>query len=305
MGAPPLASAPRDPEAAQILREAPDPINAASLRLLWPRLCLLSAWDSSTSASFADLLRERLPHVALQGKGLWATEGVVTIPFEEDYPAAITSHFLEFRCLHTGQVHPVWKLQPGQEVQPLLTTSAGLLRYALDDRMTVTGWLNETPCLRFEGRMGGVDLVGEKMDAQLADAVLRDVERELPLRALSLLATRPTGAPPRYVLLAEPHRSNTAIRVERAAEIVERALRRIHHYALARDTVQLAPAAAVIRDDARHWYASLCGLAVKVDGASKLESVVCVTDPATVSSILASVRNESVSLAHGGESRCA
>lgn len=202
---------------------------------------------------------------------------MVTIPFGGDYPIALTSHFLEFRCLDTGRILPAWELRESQELQPLLTTGAGLLRYALDDRVRVTGAMGRTPCLHFVGRLGGQDLVGEKLTVALAQAALADLERQLPLRALCLCAVVPPDAPPFYAVLAEA--ADGAVHADRVAHAIESRLRRIHHYALARDAKQLDGARAVVRSDARSIYQQLKGGAGRVEGAQKIEAIVTLDSP--------------------------
>ncbi len=71
---------PRSLRAAQLLRAWDGRLDAAFFAALWPRLALVSAWDTSTSARWARQLAQLLPQARFQGKGLWATEGVVTFP---------------------------------------------------------------------------------------------------------------------------------------------------------------------------------------------------------------------------------
>src|SRR5207249_3743354 len=47
---------------------------------LWPKLRLISCWTSAGAARFVGEVKERFPGVTIQGKGLLATEGVVSIP---------------------------------------------------------------------------------------------------------------------------------------------------------------------------------------------------------------------------------
>src|SRR4029077_152120 len=64
----------------------------------WPHLRLISCWTSGNSARFIPELEQLFPGVEVQGKGLLATEGIVSFP-ELGHPApspALTSHFLEF-----------------------------------------------------------------------------------------------------------------------------------------------------------------------------------------------------------------
>ena len=58
---------------------------------------------------------------------------------------------------------PLEKLRKGNEYEVVVTTSGGLWRYRLGDRVLVDGFVQKTPSLRFLGRPGNVsDLFGEK-----------------------------------------------------------------------------------------------------------------------------------------------
>ena len=48
--------------------------------LLWPRLRVVSCWDQGRARAEADTIRRWFPRARVQGKGLLATEGVVSVP---------------------------------------------------------------------------------------------------------------------------------------------------------------------------------------------------------------------------------
>jgi GH3 auxin-responsive promoter len=138
---------------------------------LWPRLALVSAWADAASARPALTLRERLGAVPFQAKGLLATEGFFTLPLSGLPFAlpALTGSLLEFEDA-AGGVHLTDDLEPGAVYNLIVTTSGGLQRYRMGDRVMAmgvpdrsTGWPS-VQMLRFEGRSAGSDLVGEKLD---------------------------------------------------------------------------------------------------------------------------------------------
>jgi hypothetical protein len=160
-----------DPARARVLERA----GPAGVRSLWPHLTLLSCWADGPSAGPAEALRRRLPGVALQPKGLLATEGVVSVPFGGGRPLAVRSHFFEFVDAG-GRAHTAADLREGEAYGVVLTTGGGLYRYRLGDRVRVEGFLRRTPCLRFVGREDGVsDLCGEKLDGAFVAGVLDDL----------------------------------------------------------------------------------------------------------------------------------
>ncbi|MEQ1877237.1 MAG: GH3 auxin-responsive promoter family protein [Bdellovibrionia bacterium] len=267
--------APQSARAAELLNvwDGKDP--RAFFRHLWPRLRLISAWESASSYPYAERLKEFFPHACFQGKGLWATEGVVTIPFEGSYPLALNSHFYEFKCLTTGKVVPSWKLERDQTVQPLLTTGAGFLRYALPDRMEVTGFVGQTPSLVFRERLNGCDLVGEKMSSSNANETLRALSKSggfEQVTPICLIANAPEGVQPSYVVLAEG-RENAELS-QACAEFVEERLKISFHYRLARELNQLAPARALVNPEALRIYEECCLAKGMILGNIKVEPLI-------------------------------
>ncbi len=134
-----------------------------NIQKIWPCLSLISAWDSASSRFFYDELKGQFPKLNFQGKGLWATEGVVTLPIENKKVLAFKSHYYEFKCIETNKILQSWQLQKDQIVEPILTSSNGLVRYLLEDRIQVSDYYNSVPCFEFLGRSGTSDLVGEKL----------------------------------------------------------------------------------------------------------------------------------------------
>ena len=269
---------PRSLRGAQILRSWNGKMDPAFFRELWPSLGLVSAWDTSTSARWAGALRRLLPHAQFQGKGLWATEGVVTIPYRDQYPLAVRSHFIEFVDLDDNKPRFPWELRVGQAVRPLLTTGAGLLRYALNDRLVVRGFLGTTPCFEFLGRLDDVDMVGEKMSPETARAALDaiaggdDVCRPLTLLAVTQLRD---ADKPSYVALCEGPRGPAD---QRRDARLDDALRGAFHYNLARDLGQLGPARVLTVADARGLYQALGEARGMVAGNIKVEALLLCDD---------------------------
>jgi len=146
---------------------------------LWPGLSVLSCWTEAQSATWIPAVRERLGDVAIEGKGLLSTEGVVSIPWEGEPVAAVTTHVLE--CLDdAGEARPLWRLTKGQHYEVVLTTAGGLYRYRTGDVVEITGFMGRTPRLRFCGREGrSCDLAGEKLTESLAVEACRTAGGEV------------------------------------------------------------------------------------------------------------------------------
>ncbi|MDC5123570.1 GH3 auxin-responsive promoter family protein [Acinetobacter baumannii] len=229
-------TAPHSPESAQALIAS---LNGEQIdfKKLWPKLSLVSSWDTAGSKAWAEKLKEKLPNVQFEGKGLWATEGVVTIPYNDQYPLAYQSHFYEFEYLEgekQGQIVPSWQLKQGDVVSPLITSGNGLLRYCLDDCLKVTGFLEQIPCFEFQGRRFGVDLVGEKLAPETAQQLLSQLN-ETESKAISLLAIdTQQQVKPFYCVLFEGEIHHSI-----SNEYIDSILRQNFHYELARNLGQL------------------------------------------------------------------
>ncbi|MEC7119064.1 MAG: GH3 auxin-responsive promoter family protein [Pseudomonadota bacterium] len=239
------------------------------LTQIWPKLAVVSAWDTAGAKAWADVLKARLPQARFEGKGLWATEGVVTFPYQGLYPLAYQSHFYEFEDLATGAIKPAWALEMGDQVSPIISAGNGLLRYCLDDRLRVTGWYGEVPCFEFEGRRFGVDLVGEKLDPTMAAQVLALVGQQCDVRPVCLLAIcTDTDATPYYLGLFEGESTG---QVTQLAARLDQALAQNFHYELARDLGQLAAAQACIVLDGWAAYQALAVGTGMIEGNIKPE----------------------------------
>ena len=200
------------PAAGRLRREPPRPRRARELaqadprrlRSIWPRLALVSCWGDAHAATLLAQLRARLPGVAIQPKGLMATEAVVSLPFAGQHPLAIRSHFFEFIDA-AGNARTAWQLEQDESYSVVVTTGGGLYRYQLRDRIRVTGFLHATPCIRFTGKEDSIsDLRGEKLSEGLAASILsRLLPAYVPGARFALLAPEAEGATPGYVLFVE------------------------------------------------------------------------------------------------------
>ncbi len=272
-----LLDAPVNAHAAGLLSAWNGISDPAFFRELWPQLALLSAWDTASASPWANELRRALPHAGFQGKGLWATEGVVTIPWQGQHVLAARSHFYEFEDPATGQIYPAWALQPGQRVSPLLTTGSGLLRYRLGDLVQVTGHMGSLPCLSFVGRANTVDLVGEKTDAVVVQQWLDQTPWPAPAQPVTVLGAANSGRRPGYVLIVNlPDGSpgdDWESQAKQWAEALEATLCKHFHYRLARDLDQLDPVRCVCQPGAYRHYLAACQARGMIAGDIKVESL--------------------------------
>jgi hypothetical protein len=226
------------PEARRRLAEATRTGELETARL-WPMLDCISCWTDGASARFARILATQFPGVAIDPKGLLATEAAMTLPYGGGVGAvtALMSNVVEY-IDPSGEAHLCDTLEPGVTYRVAVTTPGGLYRYAIGDVVTCTSVEQGIARLRFEGRDGVTsDLVGEKLDDAFVSSVLDGIDLSCALV--------PDESPPRYVLCIDAGLDDAALCS--IAARVDAALRANPHYDYARNLRQLGAVVACSR----------------------------------------------------------
>ena len=214
---------------------------------LWPHLELISCWADGWARHSIGEIQKMFPGVFIQGKGLLATEGVVTLPYHRkgsDSCApvlAVTTHFFEFRNPSDGKIYLAHQLEKGQVYEVILTTGGGLYRYQLFDLVEVEQYYKGAPCMKFLGKKEMVsDLCGEKLHETHVQGVLEKCFSRFNLDpTFYFLAPEVEGGPSRYVLYLEGIRESATL--SKLLREIDQALCDNFHYAYCRRLGQLAP----------------------------------------------------------------
>ncbi|HEY9831222.1 MAG TPA: GH3 auxin-responsive promoter family protein [Stenomitos sp.] len=228
---------------------------------LWPELKLISCWDSACAADPAQFLRDLFPGVMVQGKGLLATEAPMTIPLiaAQGCVPVLDEVFFEFEH-ESGKISLLQELRIGQEYTIILSQKGGLYRYRIGDRVRVTHYYLNTPCLEFLGRdcpKGSAkgdrsisDLVGEKLHEEFVSLALK----ELALEGTSFQCLVPATTPQaHYMLLLDKVNAPTGAIApsalpEAIAQRLEQFLYQSPHYRHARLLGQLSPVQVLVSE---------------------------------------------------------
>jgi hypothetical protein len=230
-----------DAKRAQELRQL-DVLTYAGLGAIWPHLTLISCWMDGISEPWLTELITCFPQATIQGKGLTATEGIVSFPIGGSGRTicAVRSHFLEFIHTATRKVYCAWELEEGQEYSVVLTSGGGLYRYRLHDVVRVTGHDHQAPCLKFIARDNLVsDLVGEKLNARHVEESIRSLEKELDFRfRFAMLAPVEEDGNASYALYVQSD-EGSAPDFRCVRQLMEAELDRNYHYKHARSLSQL------------------------------------------------------------------
>jgi hypothetical protein len=207
---------------------------------LWPNLKLISCWDSGNATGQAAYLRSLFPNVLVQGKGLLATEAPMTLPLiaAKGFVPVLDEMFFEFETVE-GEILLLHQLAIGQEYQLIISQKGGLYRYRMGDRVKVTHYYQQTPCLEFLGREVGIsDLVGEKLNQDF----VRDVLQQLDLHEAFCQTLVPVGNPAHYKLFLD----QAEMPPEIIAENLDRLLCQSPQYQYARSLGQLKSAKVMV-----------------------------------------------------------
>lgn len=229
---------------------------------VWKNLSLISCWMDNAAGFHAQELKEYFPTIKFQNKGLLATEGVMTIPWEEaggNIPA-YTSHVLEFLDTADSSVRLIDELIEQRTYTMILTTGGGFYRYNTGDQVRVEGFYEGLPILKFIGREKLSDIVGEKLDDAFVSQSILAAMREFPFEPdFIMLSPEVSTNGGHYVLYIQTQREIQRQSLLDLRQTLESRLRQNFHYRHALDIQQLKPLRIfLIKNDAKSVYINRC-----------------------------------------------
>lgn len=223
---------------------------------IWPHLKVISCWTDGASRNEALRLKQYFSNTYIQGKGLVSTEAFVSFPYMAGYDPVLasTSHFFEFMnengdCLLAHQV------KKNCEYSVIVTTGGGLYRYRLGDRVLVTGFLGDTPTLRFLGKSENIsDKYGEKVNELHVSKILKSILGNCEYN-FCMLAPDSKANENFYTLYIE----FDGVLPENVRDLLEQGLRENFHYRYCIELGQLSPVRIFrVRNDGYKTYEARC-----------------------------------------------
>jgi len=164
---------------------------------VWPpETIIINTWTGGSMGPYLRQLPRFYGEPPVRDLGLLASEGRMTIPFENSTPSGVLdiwSHYFEF--VPEGEIDSAQptalgahELVEGGSYYIVPTTSYGLYRYHISDLVRVTGFMGRTPKVEFLGKGHRfANLTGEKLSehhvTRAVDAVSRRVHQ--PIMAYS------------------------------------------------------------------------------------------------------------------------
>ena len=184
---------------------SPNPERAAELRALkkrfglvlpkhyWPDLQMINVCMCGNTYVYLKKVRDAFPEkMNFHEFGYFSTECRAGLVLKSDVLDTVSfGHKIYFEFIHESElespnpsVYQLWEVQPGERYCPVITNSAGLYRYNMNDLLEITGFYGQFPLFTFIQKVNGmVSMRGEKLhERQFIEAVqtAKD-ELELPL----------------------------------------------------------------------------------------------------------------------------
>jgi hypothetical protein len=168
--APLLRPHPARADALALLRRRPGVVTLAAL---WPDLRAVVTWLGGGCAIAAEAVRKQLPGSARMVDGGYVSSelrGTIVVDIERNLALPVLGDvFFEFVPVEQWdagirETRLVHQLEEGRDYHVIVTTSAGLLRYHMNDVMRACARIAGTPSLVFIRKGRGVtNIVGEKI----------------------------------------------------------------------------------------------------------------------------------------------
>ena len=224
------------PERAAELKEIfKNGTNFQYLPVIWPNLMYIYGCKGGSFANYDRIMRNRYTGENLTRiyYGVTSTEGIYSTPFETDSEISVLtpgSLFMEFLPVDAdgdfSQIVTMDKLEVGRQYEFVITNNSGLYRYRMSDSFIVMGMLNETPTIRFVGRVNKmINMSSEKILESDIEKAVAEVSEELNQPIFDFCVC-PDYDNMCYRFLVEPQK-NTELDMKAFADLLEKKLSEI------------------------------------------------------------------------------
>ena len=205
----------KNPELASLLEAAASRTGHLFPKDVWPaESTIINTWTGGSMGPYLRQLPQYFGEPPVRDLGLLASEGRMTIPFDNFTPSGVLdiwSHYFEF--VPEGEIDSpqptvlgAHELLEGGSYFIIPTTLYGLYRYHISDLVRVTGFFGKTPLVEFLGKGHRfANLTGEKLSeyhvTRAMDAVAKRSPQ--PITAYSLAPVWDDTAPYYTIFLEE------------------------------------------------------------------------------------------------------
>jgi hypothetical protein len=179
----------------------PNPERAADLKALkvkygtvlpkhyWPNMSIVDTWFCGNTHIYLDKIKDSFPRDCVFHEFSYVSSeckaGVVLKANSPD--TVLFGHKVYFEFIHESdldnpnpRIYQMHEVKTGERYAMLVTTSAGLYRYNMNDLMEITGWHNQFPNVKFIQKINGtISLTGEKLHERQFIEAVRTVEQRV------------------------------------------------------------------------------------------------------------------------------
>jgi hypothetical protein len=211
-------SIPDNIRAAMVAYTKPNPKRAAELRKLkerygnvlpkhyWPNMQVVNVWFCGNTRIYYEKIRDSFPPDCVFHEFSYvSTECKAGLVLKSNIEeTTVFGHMNYFEFIHESdienpnpKIYQLYEVKEGQRYCMLVTTSAGLYRYNMNDLLEITGFYNEFPTIRFIQKVNGtISLTGEKLHERQFIEAVHETEKKTGKIA------------PFFVGFADPQKSN-------------------------------------------------------------------------------------------------
>ena len=193
-------SIPEEIRAALEAKLKPNPGRARELRGLkvrygrvlpkhyWPNMQIVNVWFCGNTQVYFEKIRDIFPpDCVFHEFGYFSTEckaGIVLHSNSRD--TVLAGHKMYFEFIHESELDSpnprIWQMhevKKGERYCMLVTSSAGLYRYNMNDLLEITGFYHQFPTLQFIQKCNGtISLTGEKLHERQFIEAVHEVEKK-------------------------------------------------------------------------------------------------------------------------------
>ncbi|AEF85099.1 GH3 auxin-responsive promoter superfamily [Treponema primitia ZAS-2] len=178
----------------------PNPGRAAELRALkakygkvlpkhyWPELQTICVWFCGNTQVYFNKIKDSFPTTTVFHEfSYMSTECKAGLVLKSNSPDTVVfGHKIYFEFIHESEmdnpnprIYQIYEVEKGQRYCMLVTTSAGLYRYNMNDLLEITGYYNQFPTLKFIQKLNGtISLTGEKLHERQFIEAVREAEKK-------------------------------------------------------------------------------------------------------------------------------
>jgi hypothetical protein len=177
-----------NPSRAKELRELKAKYGTVLPKHYWPRMQVVNVWFCGNTNIYFEKIKNSFPEKCVFHEfSYFSTEcraGLVLTHSIKD--TTLFGHKLYFEFIHESEldsdnprIYQMYELKKGERYCMLVTTTAGLYRYNMNDLLRVNGYHNEFPNIEFIQKINGiVSLTGEKLHERQFIEAVHAVEKE-------------------------------------------------------------------------------------------------------------------------------